>query len=130
MEVTLTIFFPTVGIPCFSCADGDCKVTGFSAYSGQNIYYKIKTSSAYSPQTNSWFNKLNTSIKWKEPGYEFGNFLYKKPFKRWVVTYLGNNFLCKKLKRILLELSYIGNISYIRNCKYFLYRRVLLTAYI
>ena len=52
VEVTLTIFFPTVGIPCFSCAHGDCKVTGFSAYSGQNIYYKIKTSSAYSPQTN------------------------------------------------------------------------------
>ena len=118
-----------VGIPCFSCEHDDCKITGLSVYSGQNIYYKIKTSSAYSPQTNSWFYKLNTSIKWKELGYEFGNFLYKKPFKRWVVTYLGNNFLCKKLKRILLELSYIGNISYIRSCKYFLYRRVLLTVY-
>ena len=57
LKVTLTIFFPTVGIPCFSCEHDDCKVTGLSVYSGQNIYYKIKTSSAHSPQTNSWFNK-------------------------------------------------------------------------
>ena len=128
MEVTLTICFLTVGILCFSCEHDDCKVTGLTVSSGQNIYYKIISSSTYSPQTNSWFNKLNTLIMWKELGHEFGNFLYKIPFKRWVVTYLGNNFLCKKLYRILLELSYIEKISYIRNCKHFLCRRVLLSA--
>ena len=116
MEVTLTICFPTVGILCFSCEHDDCKVTGLTVSSGQNIYYKIISSSTYSPQTNSWFNKLNTLIMWKELSHEFGNFLYKIPFKRWVDTYLGNNFLCKKLYRILLELSYIA--------KNFLYKKL------
>ena len=64
----LQSFFPTVGILCFSCEHEDCKVTGLSIFSGQNIYYKIKSSSAYSPQTNSWFNKLNTSSCGKSLG--------------------------------------------------------------